>query len=262
MFVLLVMTASGPAFAADFGSAREYRVADYGAAAVPVPAPIPVPVERADWYMRLDAGAVFGADPDVSATIDDFDIGSGWFRSDSSTLFTVGGGVGYYWSSRFRTDITVDYNGEAEASAAVDATMDDDSFSIRDQVKQASTTFLFNAYYDFLGRSRFTPYIGAGIGFAINRLKRDNALDIDCPTCGIDYEGAISGKEQNVTFAAMATVGFSYEITPVTMLDVNYRFLHIAGSDIDLDVGPVPTTVSVGDINEHQVRAGLRFNVN
>jgi opacity protein-like surface antigen len=41
---------------------------------------------------------------------------------------------------------------------------------------------------------------------------------------------------------------------------VNYRYLYFGGSD----VGPTGanSTVSIGDLNEHQIRAGLRFYIN
>ena len=56
-------------------------------------------------------------------------------------------------------------------------------------------------------------------------------------------------------------VGVSYDISSFCAIDVNYRFLHIGGSDVSLKPD-VASTVAIGDLNEHQIRAGFRFLVN
>ena len=55
--------------------------------------------------------------------------------------------------------------------------------------------------------------------------------------------------------------GFTYNWSSYTAIDVNYRYMHIGGDDADLRINGVSTKVKIGDINEHQVRVGLRFNV-
>jgi opacity protein-like surface antigen len=56
-------------------------------------------------------------------------------------------------------------------------------------------------------------------------------------------------------------VGFTYDLGHSTLLDVNYRFLHIGGSDISLGYEGLRSSVSFDAQNEHQLRAGLRFNI-
>ncbi len=68
------------------------------------------------------------------------------------------------------------------------------------------------------------------------------------------------GASTDIQFAAAGMAGLTYEFSSLVALDVNYRFLYFGGTDAS------PTnansTVSIGSINEHQIRAGLRFYIN
>jgi opacity protein-like surface antigen len=264
---------------------------------VPVPAPVPIPDYGARWYLRADLAAGFmGADPSESGIeygdlyvpqdlTSPFNSGAFARRGGSDTVFNFGGGVGYYWTSRFRTDLTIEgrtpsdlsVNGTYQYDQDIGGTAQVDGVT-RDKVKLTSGLVLFNAYWDFMPRDRFTPYVGAGVGFAVNQLKRSfsniealcdgAALPVgdDCFDAADDMRGITGDETANtVTFAAAAMAGFSYAITPVTMFDMNYRYLYMGGSDasISLATGPTSTrsTFSTGDIHEHQIRAGLRFNI-
>ena len=56
-------------------------------------------------------------------------------------------------------------------------------------------------------------------------------------------------------------VGVSYDFSSFFAIDVNYRFLHIDGSEVSLKLD-VNSASAIGDLNEHQIRAGFRFYVN
>ena len=68
-------------------------------------------------------------------------------------------------------------------------------------------------------------------------------------------------RTTDVQFAAAAMAGVSYDFSSFFAIDVNYRFLHIGGSGVSL-APDVASTVEIGDLNEHQIRAGFRFYVN
>lgn len=273
--------ASGPAKAGDFNYGAG-SLKDYGAAAVPVPAPVPVPVYAPEWYFRVDIGVGFGSDPSVSTSGEPFGIpfaaepvGYDPSLIDKSfdTTVTGGVGVGYIWSRYFRTDITFDYRSEAEANISgsqiyVDSVGNYGQADVDDQNALRTGVFLLNGYFDFGSHFGFTPYVGGGVGFAYNELKRNSeTTDSDCgadPTCAAPALVSSSGgseTEHDISFAAAATAGVSYAFNPTVVLDVNYRYLYIGGSDVNLNINGVSTLVEIGDINEHQVRAGLRFNV-
>jgi opacity protein-like surface antigen len=224
----------------------------------PVPAPIPYPVEEADWYFRADFAAGFGATPSVSVLgVNYADRLPGIAQSDSfEPSFTGGVGVGYVWGPQFRTDLTVDVHSimNTEFSGSVPAPFD---ASLTDKTKFMSTILLANAYYDIRTGTPWTPYLGGGVGFAVNQVTRN----VDYTNSVTDETVSTGNRTTDVQFAAAAMAGVSYDLSSFFAIDVNYRFLHIGGSEVSLKPD-VSSSVAIGDLNEHQIRAGFRFNVN
>lgn len=232
----------------------------------PVPAPIPIPVEEADWYFRGDFAAGFGGSPSVNVlgtNLVESIFGSGQYSQSFEPSFTGGVGVGYIWSPNWRTDFTVDIHSIMHAEYTGNGFV---SFNgapavytvAEDKTKFMSTILLLNAYYDFRTGTPWTPYLGGGLGFAVNQLTQSSTLNEN------GLGGATtSQRSTDVAFAAAAMVGVSYDFSSFFAIDVNYRFLHIGGSQVTLSNMNVPLyTTEVGDLNEHQIRAGFRFYVN
>ena len=63
------------------------------------------------------------------------------------------------------------------------------SVSRTDTVKLSRTTGLVNLLYDIDTGTRFTPYIGGGVGFSWRKLRRTFSENYSC----IDAENSISG---------------------------------------------------------------------
>jgi len=233
----------------------------------PVPAPIPVAVEEAEWYFRGDFAAGFGGSPSVNVlgtNLVESVLGSGsgvWSQSFEPS-FTGGAGVGYIWSPNWRTDFTVDVHSimHTEQSGTGNGVFDTVPFTdgyVQDKTKMMSTILLLNAYYDFRTGTPWTPYIGAGLGFSVNQLTQS----FEVASGPVDY--TTSQQSTDVAFAAAAMVGVSYDFSSFFAIDVNYRFLHIGGSQVTLEDAELPaSTVEIGGLNEHQIRAGFRFYVN
>ena len=227
------------------------------AVATPVPAPIPVPLYEAAWYFRGDFAAGFGSDPSVTATGTPFagntvGFDPAWLSKSFEPSFTGGVGVGYVWGPAFRTDLTVDLHSIMQAKYI--GSNGTGTLFVDDKTKMFSTILLANAYYDFRTGTPFTPYIGGGVGFTVNQLTRNSSQTFAGATT------TVSGRSTDVQFAAAGMAGLTYELNTFVALDVNYRYLYIGGSE----VGPTGanSTVSIGSLNEHQIRAGLRFFVN
>ena len=255
----------------------------YGVA-TPVPAPVPVPVYDAQWYFRIDVGAGMGGDPSVSTTGAPFGTGlvpavpapfgfdANWLSTNYVAMFTATGGIGYIWGPHFRTDFTVDlrslgdvtYNG---SQLYTDTGGADRLVRVSDKTEMNSVPLLINGYYDFLAGKSLRPYLGAGIGFSVNRLNRNHtSTDVICVSVspcvpGGGFTTTANESNYNISLAAAAMVGFTYNWSSYTAIDVNYRYMYIGGSDADLRINGVNTSVEIGDINEHQIRVGLRFNV-
>lgn len=297
---LAVAAAVPAANAADWnrGSTK-----DYGG--VPVPAPIPV-METFKWYLRADIGGGIADGPNASMSQNlygldrdpadgpPFGATSSWFTGDFETFAVGGVGVGAYFSPHLRGDITVDVRSKGDAHidqtygywgdpaiydpAATGREVHVDGIT-REHTEVRSTVALANIYWDLTERgSRFVPYVGAGIGFAVRNIDRDHGTyevvtdvtDPDNP--GVVAERTFSGQGtgRQLALAASATAGVAYNLSPGLVLDVGYRFTYIGAVDFDTRITfsePIngqtsaQSKLTIGDTHEHSVRAGLRWNV-
>lgn len=281
---------SSPATAADWtrGANNAYR-------SMYVPAPRPIP-ETFKWYLRADIGMGLqhglslsengllygdsGAGPMGDPAETPFGMNSAWFNDDFDTFFMGGVGVGMYLSPRWRGDITVDArtatNADADGSYRYELwtggppTSPSGLFmegTVRERTEVRNTVALANLYYDLSQRgSGVTPYIGAGVGFAVRSVDRDHhtteviedALGNPVGTGGT-YSG--QGKAHQVAPAAAVMAGLAYSVSPGTVIDVNYRFTWIGSVDASTNINGYQSRLTIGDSFDHQIRAGLRWNV-
>jgi opacity protein-like surface antigen len=263
-------------------------VKDYGG--TPVPAPIPVPIYDPVWYFRGDVGLQFGDAPAFSETgmvfgelyhayaaEHTFGPNADALKSDFDTSVTYAAGVGYRLNESFRLDVT----GEK---------IRDQSFRIHDRTRaallhnnapvlgyletkyndQLSTrggAVLFNAYYDMPAHfGGFTPYIGGGLGFALVGVDRTNttiekAYDKSSLAKQDQFSSTSKTEDNQTKLAAMATIGASYRVSDITELDLNYRYFYVDGVDASLLVNGHPSTIETDGTHDHQLRAGVRFNI-
>ncbi len=288
--ISVALAAAMPATAADWNDGGGSLKDMSGSAAIAVPAPVPVQTYRGAWYFRVDGGIGSIDTPTLSET--GLDIGDrdgpgpaagpdfmatnpAWFSGDFSTFATVGGGAGYNFGRGFRMDATIEkrfqdsvaMTGTAEWATHACATScwapngNTTNFEVTDETKIDSTIWMVNAYYDLFSNRGFTPYIGAGIGFAWNELNRRHDSTYEVST-GSTVNEAAFGRANKFTLAAAAMAGVSYDLTEMTSVDIGYRYLFIAGSDVAININDDISRVEIGDQHVHQVRAGLRFNVN
>lgn len=314
--VLCLAFLTGTATAADWNNGSGSYQGLKGSHAVPVPAPMPVPTMTAQWYFRVDGGVdagngsidasesglLFGlldTPGDLGPT--PFGARSSWLNSDYDTFATVGVGVGYHWSDRFRTDITFEYRtgGEVIIDGAERYVQHGSNVfyadgygpnphdgagvgtrqvtvATRDITKHTAVFSLINGYYDIAKLHGFTPYIGGGVGLAWHQLNRSHSTSES--TCDLSTTPACqtqaargtytrSEKSHSYALAAAAMAGVSYAFSDSTVLDLNYRYLHIGGTSAttsitDLNGNVSNSRVTIGDAADHQLRAGLRFNIN
>jgi opacity protein-like surface antigen len=131
------------------------------------------------------------------------------------------------------------------------------------------TVGLFNLYWDFTERgTRFVPYIGAGIGFAVRTIDRwhqstetltDETVVPPAPISRPSLSG--KNKAHQAAVAAAAQAGFAYTLDQGMVLDFSYRFAYIGGVDAAMPINGVSSRLSIGDTFEHALRAGIRWNV-
>lgn len=146
-----------------------------------------------------DAERVFDVSRNKSKTV-------GGFRLAYGLKLPVG-------SNAIRTEIEYGYNGKAKLSGNGNM-IGDDTFSVgyRSQIK--SQFIMANAYFDFNTGSEWTPYVGAGLGWA--RVKAENSLHFE------DETDSISKSSNN--FAWNLTAGVSYNVSSNLAIDASYRY--------------------------------------
>ncbi len=57
-------------------------------------------------------------------------------------------------------------------------------------------------------------------------------------------------------------LGSTYKLTEMTDLDFSYRYMWIEGASSGIGVRGNNSRIEIDDTHDHQLRAGLRFNVN
>jgi opacity protein-like surface antigen len=192
----------------------------------------------------------------------------------SSSSF--GGGVGYYFSKSVRTDFTLDWFSKADATGTV--AHPGATFSGRRDFGIKSMVGLANVYYDFDTRTRFTPYLGVGVGFAHNNTTAGTVTELG--TCGCYVPGSMTIDGAKSTSAAGAlSAGFSAKLHDRLHLDAGYRLLYLGSAHTGLIRGtrtaaapvlpgvPAPGLPAtspdpvVEDIVAHQFRVGIRWDI-
>ena len=258
----LVLGSAQGASAADLGNYGGGSLKD-GPMAMPGQAGAP------SWYARVDGGYSVFDDPSMTeAGIYDLT------ETSIDSTWSFGGGVGRYFGNGFRGDLTWDHRFEADAEGNLA-----DHYATLAGVRKfgiKSDVFLANLYYDFNEGSRFSPYLGVGLGVTRNKTTRGTV-----ETCGCTGGEIDEGSDTHVAGAAMA--GLSYRLrgndydangargggsSRNLYLDAGYRFLYLGSVETGAitETTPVPTPVAedptVDAIHAHEFRIGLRYDLN
>jgi opacity protein-like surface antigen len=230
-------------------------------APIPVPAPMPVP-ESFSYYLRGDLNWGFSGNPSYSESGAIYGVPPGVpldSRSvDTDGIFSGTIGAGAYFSPRLRGDLTLDLRGEQSIDATATYTdVGPIAGTVRDSIRLRGTVGLANVYWDLMERGHFTPYIGGGIGFVYNDLRRSYSAT----QAGLTVTGSSHDENFGLAGALMAGVALSWDHT--WALDIGYRALYMDGGSVTtaLSGSAGTSTVDIGSQWEHQIRVGIRVNL-
>jgi opacity protein-like surface antigen len=261
------------ASAADLGGYRGGSMKDSGFAPQAVQSSGPA------WYFRLDGGRTsFDAPTMLEDGVADLT------STHMSKAWTLGGGIGYYFNSHVRGDLTYTRMFNSNVSGyRYDDSQVNPSVGCADDAGGApvvgtsschgtrsfglkSDVFLANLYYDIDCRCGFTPYVGAGLGFVRHQTSAGHVIgtangDLGGPT---SITGSIDGaSSHHVAGALMA--GLTFQVRERMSIDAGYRFLYLG----ETSTGAVRDTVqrtliapdpTVEQIHAHEFRVGLRYD--
>lgn len=225
------------AAAVTAGSATGAKAADFrfpSDPAISIPAAIPVP-EYSGWYLRGDVAWSHNVDPDLS------EAGVQFTGESFDDIWEFGAGIGYNLGDHVRGDITFDYRSDTDVSGITGL--------ITHTADLSSAIVLANLYYDILSRDRFAPYVGFGFGISYNKT---GVRAIAPPVSS-------TGGDDKTSLALSAMAGFSYRIHNGWMLDAGYRYLYMG--DARTGIGLAPGALKIDDIQAHELRIGVRYEI-
>jgi opacity protein-like surface antigen len=242
----LVLALAAPAFAADI-----YDGGLKGGYDVPPP-------ENRGFYVK---GYVGQANPDVGGMTNEFYDIRGISARDheikSSPLF----GLGVGWQARhwLRFDLTGEYRGDATFLGSDISTFPGANEYTAD-VK--SWLGLANAYIDMGNWCGFTPYIGAGIGFAsisVDGLRDDGLTNVGGASI------AYGADKTTTNFAYAFYAGTSFDVTSQVTLDLTYRWANLgsasSGQVLTFDGADGYSCQRLKDITSNDVMLGFRYKL-
>ncbi|WP_131194769.1 outer membrane protein [Lichenihabitans psoromatis] len=272
------------------GAATGARAAD-----LPLPpqyVPPPEVVDFGGWYLRGDVGVGIASSPNIRSTFYDqsyapIDTATAVpsFARDQQHIADssfVDIGVGYQVNNWLRFDATGEYRTDQHFST-IESYDAGAGFGVPgtgrgyDQYNGSlqSSVFLVNAYADLGTWYGLTPFIGAGVGAAYNRVTSLSDLGVGGPTivdqAGNVFNGVGNGgfgfaKEHdkfNLAYAAMA--GVSYSVSQNLKLELGYRYLNMG----DATSGFINCVNSTGcviekhryDLASQDIRLGMRWMI-
>jgi opacity protein-like surface antigen len=237
---------------------------------LPPPPPVDpgyVPVEfSGGFYLRGDVGEgnlklrnaepTFGNTTDFPNGIPNFHQNSAY--TDAQVIFGLG--AGYQFTNYFRADVTGEYRSGGYHAFETAGGCNGLSAGCADQygAKFHSAVFLLNGYADLGTWYNVTPYVGAGVGAAINNFGGISDYNLA-------FYGQNAGYGQSTTstdFAYAFMAGLSYSLTSNIKLDLGYRYLdmgRIASGTIACTNAPCPGEVQHYHLSANDVRLGLRY---
>jgi opacity protein-like surface antigen len=243
----MLVLASGAAHAADYPQP------------VLVPAPAVVDV-GGGWYLRGQIGAGMN-NSEYELTSTPLPAGARFANQSVGDTFFVGAGVGYNWNSWLRLEATVDYRARTRF-AALGTFGGGGGPVFVDQFEGylKSWVFLANAFVDLGTWNCFTPFVGAGLGMALNQMHSWQDVTPTVPG-GAGSSFGVGRDIDKWSFAWALYAGVAYNVTNNFKIDFTYRYLNIGSAQefIDCNGGCGGFQLDFKDLYSHDFMIGLRW---
>jgi len=184
------------------------------------------------------------------------------FHKDIKSSAFYGLGIGYRRNHWLRFDLTGEYRGDTtflgqdSYPGGVGFTAGTNEYT----ADISSWLGLANAYWDICTWRGFTPYIGAGVGFAT--ISVDGLKDVNVPQRSVFY--AADSTKTNFAWAIHA--GMSYDLTPDFAIDLAYRYAALGGAQSGVasaynNPANSYSGVHIQNITSNDVMLGVRYKL-
>lgn len=201
------------------------------------------PAAAGDWYVKgslghaeteLESGGLNTAGPHFNKGDD---------SGDGKLLGFLGVAAGRsYGNLRFEAELTSRFSQDFVTDSFMQPTP---TFFYDTKVK--STNLMLNAFWDFPNSSKWTPFVGAGIGAAYIDIETDDTV--------------VSGDESETNFAYQVGFGTSYDLGSGSAVELGYRYVDMGDVSVDLAVGGViPAGEYTADLDSHDIYVAWRMD--
>jgi outer membrane protein OmpA-like peptidoglycan-associated protein len=193
-------------------------------------------------YVRLEGGWSHPEDLSGSAVTG---IPSGIAKLNEGYIFGLAGG---YKIQKWRAELDLDYSEYGMRSGT-----NVFAGSARQSGLGGSTSnlsFMLNGYYDLNTGTRFTPYIGFGIGgdyFSLHQVKTTQA-----PVRSI-------ANSSDIVFAYQPIIGVAYSINDRMSLGLEYRYFSTTDATVKYSLTPPGGNFKI-DPSSHNILASFTFH--
>ncbi len=173
-------------------------------------------------------------------------------KTDSDdTVVPVGVAIGYNWRKHgvsLRTEF--EYLHRANFGYTSNPLFTSPGNQIGLTSKIGSQTLFANVFYDFHNSTLFTPFVGGGIGAAINKSTMTlNASGLPVSTF----------ETIDTRFAWNIGAGIAVPITEILLLELSYRYTDLGGAVWSTNTGIFELTTNSLQANEFLFAARLQF---
>jgi opacity protein-like surface antigen len=228
----------------------------------------PIPVEEySGWYLRGDIGfsseQARGVHEDLTPAPDSVQQVGATF--DGAGIFRLG--VGYQFTSWLRADVTGEYRTGANFRGFDITTSAGNIIPEHATARKSEIVVLGNVYVDLGTWWCLTPFVGAGVGFADNRLSNftEVANFAFSPGGGTTILNAnnFAADHDKFNFAWAVHAGVAYRATPGMSVELAYRYLDLGSAESGAIVGflnnPQNSVFHIDHVTSHDVTLGVRW---
>ena len=238
----------------------------------------PQPDPGPTFYVRGDLG--IGQHSFGGFSQEELTNNAGSFISQSiGDTVIIGAGIGVQLNQRFRLDLTGEYRSTAQIkgldNVKAEITGPDGTLQANTlyQGNLASYVGLLNGYVDLFNWRGFTPYVGAGVGFAHHQATgfttASSATFIDAATGAqtVQLSTGTARPHSQTNFAWALMAGTSYDLSASAKLDIGYRYINLgsgissATGLIDCTCGTTGQPLKISDLEAHEFRVGIRWSL-
>jgi opacity protein-like surface antigen len=213
-------------------------------------------------YVTVGVGGNWASDPSISYS-ESGRIGSLNYTETTNGNVDLGGGVsvsagvGYDFGNNLRAELSYTYNALSIGSTTGTDTLSiaGGSFtgigSISTSGTASTNSVLVSGYYDIPTKSKWTPYVGGGIGWTSVSFPGQNVTASGCVSgfCG-SLPVFIPGGSGNA-FGYQAKLGVSYLTSKRS--DLFVEGIYQGNTSVTIN------NTSIGALNDFGVRAGVRY---